>query len=131
MFQLLRTAAGGLAAAGALAVTLPTAEAQPASPNGDGASCFYTSRIQATHLANPRTLYFRVAYKTYYRLDFASDCVDMGEPLILHPYTNSGEICGAMSLDVAVRGTGQRCIPTSIRRMTPDEVAATPSRDLP
>jgi hypothetical protein len=113
-------------------MTLPTAEAQPTpAPGGEGAACFYTSQIQATHLANPRTLYFRISPSRYYRMDFATDCVDMGEPLILHPFTNSGQICGAIGVDVSVRGTHQRCMPISLKRMTPEEVAAVPKKDLP
>ena len=133
MFQLLRTAVGGLAAASALAVTLPAAEAQPASsPHTDGGSCIYLNQIQATHLANPRTLYFRTGARTFYRMDFAADCNDMGtEPLIIHPFDNGGQICGAISVDISVRETHQRCLPTSMRRMTAEEVAATPPRDLP
>jgi hypothetical protein len=133
MLQLLRIAAGGLAAAGALATTLPVAEAAPAAGlYTDGGSCFYLNQILSTHLANPRTLYFRTSSRTYYRMDFGSDCNDMGtEPLIIHPFDNSGQICGAISVDVSVRETHQRCMPTSLRRMTADEVAATPRRDLP
>jgi hypothetical protein len=133
MFQLLRMAVGGLAAASALAMTIPTAEAEPAAgPYRDGGSCFYLSQIQATHLANPRTLYFRTAATTFYRMDFAADCNDMStEPLIIHPTDNGGQICGAISVDISVRETHQRCMPTSMRRMTAEEVAATPKRDLP
>jgi hypothetical protein len=132
MFQLLRSLAGGIAAAGALAVTLPTAEAQPAPPRADGGSCFYLNQVQSTHLANPRTLYFRTSARAYYRMDFAADCNDMStEPLILHPFDNSGQICGAISLDVSVRETHQRCMPTRLTRLTPEEVARVPPKDLP
>lgn len=133
MFQLLRTAGGAAAALGVLAMTLPTAEAQPApNPHVDGGSCIYLNQIQATHLANPRTLYFRTSSTRFYRMDFAADCNSMGtEPLIIHPVDNSGQICGAISVDISVRETRQRCMPTSMRRMTAEEVAATPKRDLP
>jgi hypothetical protein len=136
MFQLLRTAqvlrAGmGLGAAvAALGATLPTAEAQPAASRPP--SCFYTTQIENSRMADDHTLYIRTSARGYYRMDFAGDCdAQANGPLIIHPVANNGQICSAIGVDVSVRETGQRCLPTHLTALTPDEVAAIPKKDLP
>ena len=125
----LRLAAGLAAAAGALAVTLPAAVvAQPATHD----SCFRLSAINNTRMAGYRTVYFRVYGNQYFRMDFSADCNNVGtEPLILHPFNNNDMICHAIDLNVSVRDTRQACNPTSLRRLTPDEVSQIPARDRP
>jgi hypothetical protein len=128
MRQFLTLLAGAAAAAGALCATLPTAEASPAAHD----ACFHLSQVTNTRLVGMRTLYFRTSATTVYRMDFAADCNNVGtEPLILHPFDNSGTICHAIDLDVRVRGTGQMCNPTGLTRLTPDEIAAIPPADRP
>jgi hypothetical protein len=130
MFQLLRTAVGLSAAVAALGATMPTAEAQPTASRPP--SCFYTNQILNTRMANPRTFYIRTSARGYYRMDFASDCdTDVGGSLIIHPFSNSAQICSAISVDVSLRDTGQRCLPTRLTPLTPDEVAQIPKKDLP
>jgi hypothetical protein len=129
MRSFLSFTAAALTAAGALCATLPTAEAQPAARPS---ACFHLSQVMATRLVDPRTLLIRTSAHTYYRMAFAGDCSDMGtEPLVLHPFDNGNEVCHAIDLDVRVRGTGQICNPASLTRLTSDEVAAIPARDLP
>jgi hypothetical protein len=128
MSRLLSLTAGLVAAAGVLVATLPTAEAGPAGSSRD---CFRLSNIQNTKMEGDRTLFLRSSTGAFYRMDFGADCDNISsEPLILHPVDNSDEVCSAIGLDVRVRGAGA-CIPTSLRRLTPDEVAAIPPRDRP
>ena len=130
MFQPVRTALGLGTAVAALGATLPTAEAQPASARPQ--SCFYTSQIENTRMANDRTLYIRTSARRYYRMDFAGDCdAQVNGPLIIHPVSNSGQICSAIGVNVSVRETGQQCLPTQLTRLSPDEVAQIPKKDLP
>jgi hypothetical protein len=136
MFQLLRTAhflrAGmGLGSVvAALGATLPSAEAQPAASHP--ASCFYATQIESTRMPNDRVLYIRTSARGYYRMDFAGDCdANANGPLIIHPFSNSGQICSAIGVDVSVRETGQRCLPTQLTPLTPAEVAQIPKKDLP
>ena len=130
MSQFFRIAAAALTAAGALGATLPVAEAQPA-PAQTG-TCFQTSQIENTRMVGARTLYIRTSARTFYRMEFANDCdSDANGPLIVHPVDNSGQICSAIGVDISVRETGQRCIPTDLTRLSPDEVAAIPKKDLP
>lgn len=131
MFLSLRTLAGVVAAAGALAVTLPAATASVAQPGG--ASCFRLSHLDSSRMAEGnRAMYMRVYGNQYYRMDFSGVCNSSGnEPVVLHPFDNNDLICHAIDVNVTVRGTHEGCIPTSIRRLTPDEVAAIPPKDRP
>jgi hypothetical protein len=130
MFQVLRTVLGLGAVAAALGATLPTAEAQPAASRP--AACFYTSQIENTRMVDAHTLYIRTSARGYYRMDFAGSCdADANGPLIIHPFSNSGQICNAIGVNISVRETGQRCQPTQLTPLSPDEVAAIPKKDLP
>jgi hypothetical protein len=130
MLQSLRIAAGLAAAAGALAVTTasPTALARPG-----GDSCFRLSHLDNSRLADDnRVLYLRVYGHQYYRMDFSGSCNNSGnEPLVLHPVDNNDLICHAIDVNVSVRSTHEGCIPTSLRRLSPDEVAQIPPKDRP
>ena len=118
------------AAVAALGATLPTAEAQPAASRPP--SCFYTTQIENSRMADDHTLYIRTSARGFYRMDFAGDCdADANGPLIIHPFSNNGQICSAISVDVSLRETGQRCLPTRLTPLTPDEVAQIPKKDLP
>jgi hypothetical protein len=130
MFQSLRCALGALAALGAIAVTLPAAEAEPPHHHTD--SCFFLSSVRNTRMDGQRTLYLRGGGNAIYRLDFGADCNNSGnEPLVFHPVANTGQICHAIDLDVSVRGTGERCMATDLRRLTPEEAAALPKSVRP
>lgn len=123
-------AAGALTAAAALAATFPAAEAEPAARTS--ASCFRLSDIMSTRMQGYRTLLMRSSTGAYYRMEFGADCNNLGtEPLVLHPFDNGDEICRAVDLDVRVRGTGEGCLPVSLARLTPAEVAAIPPKDKP
>jgi hypothetical protein len=130
MFRLLTLSAGAIAAAGALCVTLPAAEAEPAPSSGG--SCILLSQMQGMRMQGLRILYIRAVNGKIYRLDFNNDCDDVGgEPLILHPVTNNDQICSAIELDVRIRHTGEMCTPISMRRLTPNEAAAIPPKYRP
>jgi hypothetical protein len=126
----LRLAAGAAVAAGALAVTLPAAvvAAQPST----GESCFRLGSLKNTRMIGHREVLFRAAGNQVFRMDFSADCNASGnEPLILHPFDNNDQICHAIDLNVSVRATHEGCIPTSLRRLSPDEVAQIPLKDRP
>ena len=130
MLQSLRILAGAAAAAGALAVTLPAA-VSVAKPGGE--SCFRLGHLDNSVMAEGnRAMYLRVSGNQYYRMEFSAVCNGSGnEPLVLHPFTNDDLICRPIDVDVTVRGTHEGCIPTSLRRLTPDEVAAIPPHEKP
>jgi hypothetical protein len=125
----LRLAAGAAVAAGALAVTLPVAVvAQPTS----GDSCFRLGSVNTTRIVGHREVLFRAYGNRVFRMEFSADCNASGnEPLVFRPFSNTDQICRPIDLNVTVRGTHEGCIPTSLRRLTPDEVAQIPLKDRP
>ncbi len=127
----LRLAAGVAVAAGALAVTLPAAVvAQPSQ----GDNCFRLGMLNNSRMADDnRVLYLRVYGNQYYRMEFGgASCNHSGnEPIVLHPFDNNDLICHPIDVNVTVRGTHEGCIPTSLTKLTPDEVNAIPPKDRP
>ena len=126
--QSLRLAAGLAVAAGALAVTLPAAvTAQPTRE-----SCFRLSMMNNSRMAeNNRVMFLRVSGNQFYRMDFTTSCNRSGnEPLVVRP-VNDDLICHAIDLNVSVRNTREGCIPTSLTRLSPEEVAQIPPQDRP
>jgi hypothetical protein len=128
--QSLRLATGVAVAAGALAATLPAAVV--AQPSG-GDSCFRLSHLDNSRMAESHhAMYLRVYGNQYYRMEFSGACNSSGnEPLVLHPFANNDLICHPIDVNVTVRDTHEGCIPTSLRRLTPDEVAQIPPKDRP
>ncbi len=126
----LRILAGAAAAAAVLAVALP-ASVGLAQPGGE--SCFRLSHLNNSTMAEDNhVMYIRVYGNQYYRMDFPNSCNHSGnEPLILRSVDSSELVCHAIDVNVSVRGTHEGCIPTSLRRLTPDEVSAIPPRDRP
>jgi hypothetical protein len=127
--QSLRLAAGLAAAVAALAVTLPAAVV--AQPSG-GDACFHLSSLNNTRMIGHREVLFRVYGNQVFRMDFSGECNASGnEPLIFRPVASNDLICHAIDLNVSVRATHEGCIPTSLRRLTPEEVSAIPPKDRP
>jgi hypothetical protein len=125
----LRLAASAAVAAGALAATLPAAVV--AQPSG-GDSCFRLGSLNNTRMVGHREVLFRASGDRIFRMDFSADCNASGnEPLVFHPFSNNDQICRAIDLNVTVRDTHEGCIPTSLRRLTPEEVAQIPPKDRP
>ena len=130
MFQVLRNALALGAVGAALGVTMPVAEAQPSGYSLP--SCIRANQIQNTRMVHSRVLYIRTSARSFYRMDFANDCdSDSNGPLIVHPVDNNGEICSAIGVNISLRETGQRCMPTTLTKLSDDEVAAIPKKDLP
>jgi hypothetical protein len=126
--QSLRLAAGLAAAAGALAVTLPAAVvAQPSAQ-----SCFRLSQMNNSRMAdNNRVMYVRAYGNQFFRMDFSSTCNRSGnEPLIVRAVSDD-LICHAIDVNISVRNTHEGCIPTSLRKLSAEEVSAIPPRDRP
>ena len=126
----LRLAAGAAVAAGALAVTLPAAVV--AQPSG-GDACFHLSHLDSSRMAEDHhAMYLRVSGNQYYRMEFSGACNSSGnEPVVLHPFSNGDLICRPIDVNVTVRDTHEGCIPTSLKRLTPDELAQVPPKDRP
>ena len=128
-----------LAAAPTAASAQTPADAAKADREDGKGGCVYITQLQGNHPLGDRSVIFRANVSDFYRLDFAQRCEALTYPqprLILTPVGGIGLVCKAIDLDVKVgqQGPGdipEPCIPSSLHKMTPAEVAAVPKRDLP
>ncbi len=132
--------AGFAAAVAAIALvgTLGTVtHSQPApAPAKPDNQCFYRRNINGFSAPNDRTLYVRVGVNEIFRLDLMSDCngltfrQDIG---ISDEPAGDAFICSPLQATITYREAGirERCPVTALRRLTPDEIAALPKKDIP
>jgi hypothetical protein len=119
------------------------ASAQPRNPIGvpplarPQSSCFWTNRIENFAAADEQNLYLRVGPRDVYQAKLFANCfeIDWVHHIALVS-RGSSLICEGPNLDVDVlvrdvAAGRQRCPVTSIRKLTPDEVAALPKQARP
>jgi len=120
-----------LAAASALILALPV-EAQPGQSLVAKSSCFRTSDMRNHTIGDNKTMYFDVGGRSVYRAQMSNGCfagASSSDPIVLQDRVGSGRICSAMELDVS--SNGNRCIVSSLAKLTPEEVAALPKKMKP
>jgi hypothetical protein len=125
----------GGALAAALVSLAGAASAAPTAPKQD--NCFLSSNWSGWHAPDDKTLYLRVNLHDIYRVDLSS-----GSPMLKWPDSHlvsimrgSSYICSPLDLQLSVAqyGSGGRefLIAKSITKLTPEQVAAIPKKDLP
>jgi hypothetical protein len=129
------------AAFAAAAVLALGASAQPPSGPALAAkprpSCFWTNRIENFAAHDERNLYLRVGQRDIYQAKLFASCFDINWVHHIALVSRSSSlICEGPNLDVDVvvrdiAAGRQRCPVTSIRKLTPDEVAALPADARP
>jgi hypothetical protein len=136
--KILPPAAFVLAAAMALG-----ASAQPPNPIGvpplarPKPSCFWANRIENFAAVDERNLYLRVGVRDVYQAKLFANCFEIDWVHHIGLVSRgSSLICEGPNLDVDVlvrdvAAGRQRCPVTSIRKLTPDEVAALPKDARP
>jgi hypothetical protein len=116
------------------AASAPVASAQPAAQGG-GEQCFYTRSINGFQAPDDRTVYIRVGVSDIYRLGLMIGCTGLTfrEGIGLESTVGDPWICSPIQATVVYRDTGirNRCPVSDIHKLTPDEIAALPKRDLP
>jgi hypothetical protein len=138
--KILPPAAFVLAAVIALGAVAQSPSAQPigvpplAKPKP---SCFWANRIENFAAADEQNLYLRVGVRDVYQAKLFANCFDIDwvHHIALVSRTSS-LICEGPNLDVDVivrdiAAGRQRCPVTSVRKLTPDEVAALPKQARP
>ena len=135
--KLLPSAAFVVAAALALGASAQPPASAGAAPPKPRSSCFWASRIENFAAVDEQNLYLRVGIHDVYQAKLFANCLDINWvhhlALVSRP---SSLICEGpnLNVDVVVRDIGvgrQRCPVTSIRKLTPDEVAALPKDARP
>ncbi len=125
---------GTVAAALALALAATTAHAATSEPREN---CFPAGTWQAWSAADHGdVLYFRVHTNTIYRVDLSpgSHVFKNIGYFLVNDVRGSNWICRPTDLNLSLRGKNgfdKPLIATSMRKLTPAEVAAIPRRDLP
>jgi len=118
----------------ATGASAPVAVAKPAAKY-DAQQCFYTRNVTSFAAPDEKTLYVRVGVRDVYRFDMFGPCpdIDWNQRVALVSRASSW-ICNGMDAEVVTHRTGlgpQRCQVQSMRKLTPEEVAALPRRAKP
>lgn len=126
-----------VAAAAVSSLAFAAAPAQAGSERSlSGRDCFQSTDWQGWSSPSPTVLYLRVRIKDVYRLDLSAGSNQLQWPSnhLINTVRGSSTICSAIDLDLAVSdgaGFTQPLIVKSIRKLTPEEVAALPKKDRP
>jgi len=122
--------AAGAAALLALSATAATAK----SPPGAQRQCFWTRNADGFAAADEHTLNVRVGVRDVYQFEMFGPCPDIDWNQRIALISRSGStICTGMDAEVVTRSPigPQRCPVRSVRKLTPEEIAALPPRAKP
>lgn len=101
-----------------------------------GADCFSTTDWQGWSAPTPERLLIRVRNHKIYEVTLSGGSYQLKSPgsFLINEVRGSNRVCSAIDLDLSVAddaGFKTRLIPQSIRRLSPQEIAAIPKKDLP
>jgi len=123
-------------AAAALAATAAGATTPGPNPHPAGA-CFASNTWQGwTAPGNGEVLYLRVGMRDVYRVDLTpgTHVYTDGDRFLVNPLRGSNWVCSPLDLDLTLsdhHGYREPLIARSLRKLTPQEIAAIPRKDLP
>ncbi len=121
----------------ALAVALVSTAANSAPDQKSHEACFASSRWQGWSApGNGDFLYLRVGMHEIYRVDLTpgSHVRKDGDRFLINRVRGSDWICSALDLDLTLsdhQGFREPLIARALRKLTPEEAAAIPRKDLP
>lgn len=125
------TFVGGALALASLSLFAIPAAAAPNPP------CFFINQWQGWKAAGPNVIYLRVNLRDIYRADLSAGSQQLTWPGSYHLVSRvqgSSSICNALDLQLAVadgHGFYQPLIVRSLTKLTPEQIAALPKKDLP
>ncbi len=98
-------------------------------------ACFSARNVSNFAVVDERTLNIRVGVRDVYQLDLLGICPDIeSQNEIAITSRSSSFVCSPFDATVVAQGPfgrSQRCAVRGIRKLTPEQVAALPSRDRP
>ena len=130
-------AVAGLLAAGAAgcADTQPNKSERAADTGGNPTrSCFYARNISSWSPQDATTVNLRVNVNDYYQLKLLGPCNDLNwDQAIGLEHRGTSWICDGLDAVIVTSGRSgpRRCPATSVRKLTPEEVAALPKKAKP
>jgi hypothetical protein len=124
-----------LAAVLTLTVAAPAVAQSPAGPaQKPKRQCFFASRVTSFAAADEKIVNLRVGVRDFYQLEMFGPCqdVDWNNQIALVSRGTS-TICTGFDAEIISQTTlgPRRCLVRSVRKLTPVEVAALPSRAKP
>jgi hypothetical protein len=126
-----------LAASAALAGA-PASSAEPAPAPAKAKTCFEASQLTSWREAGDRTVNLRVGVNDVYQLKLLNSCPDLpfAEAIGIETTRGNHWICSGLDVNLIVPGTvthtiPQRCMATSLHRLSPEEAKALPPKEKP
>ncbi len=121
------TALAGVAGLGA-------AGASPAAPKPTR-SCFFSDQVNGWRQAGDKAVLVNVGAKQVYRLDLFGPCRDLDTNFTIGLETRGGgnSICDGLDATIIASSPigPMRCPVTKVTKLTPEEIAALPKKDIP
>jgi hypothetical protein len=123
-----------LAVAGSLGFA---GQAMSAQTSGHTDSCFLSRDWEGWKSPSPNVIYLRIGVSQIYRLDLSagSNQLQEGDVHLINKVRGSDWICSPLDLDLQLADDHgifrEPLFVKSITRLTPDQVAAIPRKDLP
>jgi len=109
--------------------------AGPAAAASSDQACIARRNINGFNAPDDRTVYIRAGVNQIFRLDLMNDCLNLSfrQTIGFDNRPNRNWICTPLEATIVYRGNGmkQRCPVKAMRKLTPEEIAAVPKRDLP
>jgi hypothetical protein len=126
----------GALAATALAGVASAATAPAPSAPAANRTCFFTRNWESWKAPDANTLYLKVFMHDIYRVDLSSgsDMLTWPDSHLINKVRGTDSVCSPIDLDLSVsNGSGIRVflIAKAITKLTPEEIAAIPKKDLP
>lgn len=116
------------------AAGMGSAGAAPSDPK-PARSCFFADQVNGWRQAGDQAVLVNVGAKQVYRLDLFSSCHDLDNNLTIGLETRGGgsSICDGLDATIIVRSPigPMRCPVTKVTKLTPEEIAALPRKDIP
>ena len=107
----------------------------PAAPAKPKVSCFFSRDWDGWHSPNKDTIYLRVGVRDIWRVDLAggSSLLAWPDSHLVQNVRGTDSVCMPIDLDLKVASDGfvEPLFVKAITKLTPEEVAAIPKKDLP
>ena len=118
--------------------TLAFATAASSAPTTPARQCFFSHQLSSWKETGDRSVNLRVGVNDVYALDLLGPCPDLkwAEAIGIETRGGSSSICSGLDVTLIVPSSvthtiPQRCMATSLRRLTREEVKALPKSDRP
>ena len=119
-----------------LGVVTASVAGQASAQGVAAGDCFYGRDMGEWKSPDPHTMYVSATNDRYYRVQFRQPCqpLSYADAHLITKFHGPDSVCGPLDWDLQVadnHGNRQACLVTSMTRMSPEEVAAIPSKFRP